>query len=180
MIKSFVPTVIWTFWILNSFSQEKFLTISNMCRNTIRRELSESAVKTILTPRHGGSQSCRSCPQQTAMTLKQMEVTKLSSDKKKMFVLNYCVCSKRSSMQQNKNPVSTSYLTSSLHVFIFLWNASTRFYKLFATQASSMRSSSYSQSSFPLRFILLTFCILSGKATYILISYYCYYHYINI
>ena len=143
------------------------MTISNMCRNTIRREDAESAVK---TPRHGGSQSCRSCPQQTAMTLKEMEVKNLSSDKKTHLSLNNCnLYNKRTSMQQNED--STSFLTSSLHVFIFLWNSFAKFHKLYAPKASSLRSSSvYSQSSFPLRFILLTFCILSGKLNYIIPS----------
>ena len=154
------------------YSGRTFGIILNMCRNAIRCQDAESAVKTIYNSRHGDSQSgdtCRHQHHQTTMTFlkRKLKVENvLSAEKKKYFNLNQDHCSKKSNMLESDNFFFISYLKFFLlHACVFAWHVPTKFGKLFTSQLSPMMrsSSSYSQSSFPLRFILLTIGILSGK-----------------
>ena len=144
----------------------------NMCVST---NCVKSAVKNNSTSRHGCSQSGDICPQQpsTTLTLKQMKVESLrtSDQKKDISAKNFNHFIKKSNMfPQNKNHVFTTYLKSCVfHTFSFLWyptSQSNHFTKsFFSSRSSTMRSSAaYNQS--PLRFILITLFLLSGKNVY--------------
>ena len=141
----------------------------NMCVST---NCVKSAVKNNSTSRHGCSQSGDTCPQQPSatLTLKQMKVESLwtSDQKKDLSAKNFTHFIKKSNMfPQNKNHVFTTYFKSCVfHTFSFLWyptSQSNHFKKsTFSSRSSTMRSSAaYNQS--PLRFILLTLLLLSGK-----------------
>ena len=144
----------------------------NMCVST---NCVKSAVKNNSTSRHGCSQSGDICPQQpsTTLTLKQMKVESgwTSDQKKDLSVKNFIHFIKNSNMfPQNKNHVFTTYFKSCFfHTFSFLWHPTSQlnhFEKsIHSSRSSAMRSSAaYNQS--PLRFILFTLFLLSGKNVY--------------
>ena len=157
-----------------------------MCyRDTIIRDKSSAASNTIFTPshppRHGCGQSCRNFPQEPTMTFKEV------NQKEKMWCSQEDRQSSTSKHTYNTNAstiqlqLDTTTTVSKLSLFpplyntfttiprMMLRNAPANFYSLVLPFSSSMRSSTSSsaalrlQSLSPLRFILLTFCLLSGK-----------------
>ena len=141
-----------------------------MCVST---KCAKSAVKNNSTSRHGCSQSGDTCPQQPSATLtflKQMkaETVWTSDQKKDLRVKKFNHFIKNSNMfPQNKNHVFTTYFKSCiLHTFSFLWHPTgpSKYFEksIHSSRTSTMRSSAaYNQS--PLRFILFTLFLLSGK-----------------
>ena len=156
-----------------------------MCYNGLNKKDAHdvAAIGSFLTSRHGDGQSSDTHLKQhqhqqnqkssTMTSLRQMKV-EMSLDEKEKVCIKYPGrrCDKQLYLLKVTNfAVFTCYLkTYLLHVFGLPFHAIIKFGKLFGSQKSSSMSrlassSSYSQSSSssPLRFILLTLCILSGK-----------------
>ena len=156
-----------------------------MCYNELNKKdvHDVAAVRSFLTSRHGDGQSSDTHLKQhqrhqnqnssTMTFLRQMKVEMALDEKEK-------VCMKYPGRRCDKQlyllkvtifAIFTYYLKICLlHVLGLPFHAIIKFGKSFGTQESSSKSrlassSSYSQSSSssPLRFILLTLCILSGK-----------------
>ena len=156
-----------------------------MCHNELNKKdvHDVAAVRSFLTSRHGDGQSSDSHLKQhqshqnqkssTMTFLRQMKVEMALDEKEK-------VCMKYPGRRCDKQlyllkvtifAIFTYYLKICLlHVLGLPFHAIIKFGKLFGSHKSSSMtrlasSSSYSQSSSPspLRFILLTLCILSGK-----------------
>ena len=154
-----------------------------MCYNGLNKKdvHDVAAVGSFLTSRHGDGQSSDTHLKQhqrhqnqkssTMTFLRQMKV-EMSLDEKEKVGMKYPGrrCDKQLYLLKVFNfAVFTCYFKICLlHVLGLPFHAVIKFGKLFGSQKSSSMSrlassSSYSQSSSPLRFILLTLCILSGK-----------------
>ena len=154
-----------------------------MCYNGLNKKDAHdvAAIGSFLTSRHGDGQSSDTHLKQhqrhqnqkssTMTFLRQMKV-EMSLDEKEKVCMKYPGrrCDKQLYLLKVTNfAVFTCYFKICLlHVLGLSFHAIIKFGKLFGSQKSSSMtrlasSSSYSQSSSPLRFILLTLCILSGK-----------------